>query len=168
MGKTQVSKNFDIREFVPKSIWDRFGENSTWFIDEKTVKVAEFYKDFFTKYYKIRHGDKLKTVIIKINDWKWGGSKQYSGFRPPDCKVGAPLSQHRFKSAFDCEIILVFHNGERQEADYKEIHKVIREYEDTFLENGVSRIEDVKIATGWLHTDTAWIPHQKRIMFVGA
>ena len=126
----KVSRSFDIREFVPKSIWDRFGENSTWFIDEKTVQVAQFYKDFFTKYYKNKHGN--------------------------------------FKSAFDCEIILVFNDGRKVEVDYKEIHQIIQEYETTFMENGVSRIEDVRIATGWLHTDTAWIPNQRHILIVGA
>jgi len=164
----KVSPNFDIREFVPKSIWDRFGKSSTWFIDEKTVKVAEFYKDFFSRYFKNQRGTELKAVIIKVNDWQWGGSRQYSGFRPPDCTVGASLSQHRFGAAFDCEIILVFHDGRREEVDYKEIHKIIQDYESTFIEAGVSRIEDVKIAKGWLHTDTAWIPNQKKILIVGA
>ncbi len=163
----KVSPNFDIREFVPPEIWIRFGENSTWFIDEKTVKVAEFYKDFFSRYFKNKIGQELKAVIIKVNDWQWGGPRKYSGFRPPDCTTGVALSQHRFKSAFDCEIILVFHSGRREEVDYLEIHKIIQEYEQTFLENGVSRIESVKIATGWLHTDTAWIPHQKKIKIVG-
>ena len=31
-----------------------------------------------------------------INDWRWGGEFQYSGFREPACKIGAILSQHRF------------------------------------------------------------------------
>jgi len=163
----KISPNFDIREFVPRSIWDRFRRFSTWFIDEKTVEVAEFYKEFFTKYFRNQRGSDLKVVVIKVNDWLWGGGKQYSGFRPPDCKVGASLSQHRFKSAFDCEIILVFQDGTREEVDYKEIHKIIREYESTFLDAGVTRIEDVKIATGWLHTDTAWMPGHRKILFVG-
>jgi hypothetical protein len=62
----------------------------------------------------------------------------------------------------------VFHDGKREEVDYIEIHKIIQEYESTFIEAGVSRIEDVKIAKGWLHTDTAWIPNQKKILIVGA
>lgn len=163
----KISPNFDIREFVPPEIWDRFGESSTWFIDKKTVDVAEFYKDFFSRYFRNKVGQELKAVIIKVNDWQWNGPRKYSGFRPPDCTVGVSLSQHRFKSAFDCKIILVFHSGRREEVDYKEIHKIIKDYEDTFMENGVSRIEDVKIAKTWLHTDTAWIPHQKKIMIVG-
>lgn len=35
------------------------------------------------------------------NDWYWGGKNQYRGYRPPECKIGAKLSQHRFGRAFD-------------------------------------------------------------------
>lgn len=159
--------NFDVREFVPKSIYDKFGVNSTWFVSEKAVKCAEFYKSFFIQYYKEKLGnDKVKTVLIVINNWHTGGTKQFSGFRPPDCNEGVSLSQHRFINAFDCEIIIVMSDGTKVEADYKEIHEVIQANEAEFMANGVSRIESVEIAKGWLHTDFAWIPNQKEILIV--
>ena len=54
-----VAVNFDIREFVPKAIWDRFGVKSTWFINPQIPHLAQFYKDFFTKYYKRKYAGKM-------------------------------------------------------------------------------------------------------------
>jgi len=70
-------------------------------------------------------------------------------------------------NAFDCEIFIVMVNGDRVEVDYKEIHKVIKENEAEFLANGVTTIEDVSIASGWLHSDCRYIPNQKKILIVG-
>ena len=55
-----------------------------------------------------------------------------------------------------------------EEVDYKEIHKVIRENEELFLSKGVTTIENLADASGWLHTDTRWIPNQTKILFVNA
>lgn len=163
----KVSRNFLIQEFVPKSTFLKWGEKSTWFISEKAVNCAEFYKSFFGTYYKNKLGaDKVRGVSIVINNWHIGGVKQFSGYRPPDCTEGAKESQHRHHNAFDCEIWIVFMDGTRKEADYKEIHQVIQDNEITFMANGVTRIEDVSIASGWLHTDFAWIPNQKHILII--
>lgn len=165
----KISQNFDVREFIPKSIWDQFKEKSTWYVNEKCVKLAEFYKSFFTTYYKNKLGnDKVKNVIITINNWHIGGGKQWSGIRTPDFTDGAKLSQHRFKSAFDCEITIVFADDKRQEVDYKEIHKAIQDNETEFLANGLTCVEDVLDATGWLHSDVRWIPNQTKILVVRA
>lgn len=152
-----LSKNFDIEEFVPRSTYDKYGENARWFISPKMVKCAEFYKSFFTNYYKNKYGNEnVKSVSIVINNWSYGGSKQYSGYRPPDYTEGAKESQHRHHNAFDCEIVVVFYDGKREEANYTEIHKVIKDNEAEFMANGVTTVEDVTIAKGWLHTDFRW------------
>lgn len=163
----KCSQNFDIREFIPKRIWDKFGTSSTWFVNPLMVRVAEFYKSFFTTYYKNKYGnDKVKEVLIVINNWHIGGAKQWSGVRLVDCPEHKEFSQHSFKNAFDCEIIIVFTDGKKQEADYKEIHQVIQANEKEFMANGVTCVEDVAIASGWLHTDFRWIYDQKHILIV--
>lgn len=163
----KISQNFDIREFVPKSTFQKYGVNSTWFVSEKSVKCAEFYKSFFTSYYKNKLGnDKVKSVLIVINNWHIGGVKQYSGYRPPEYTEGAKESQHRAFNAFDCEIWIVFNDGTKKEVDYNEIHQIIKDNESEFMANGVTRVEDVSIATRWLHTDFAFIPNQKNILVV--
>lgn len=152
-----LSKHFDIQEFVPKSTYENPHTNPLWFISPIAVKCAEFYKSFFTTYYKNKYGnDKVKTVLIKINDYSYGGSKQYSGYRPPSYTKGAKESQHRHHNAFDCEIIIVFTDGTQKEADYIEIHQIIKDNEAEFMANGVTTVEDVSIAKGWLHTDFRW------------
>lgn len=164
----KVSKNFDVREFVPKHIWEQFGTNSTWFVNPKIVKIAEFYKSFWLAYYKRKLGnDKVTNVLIQVNTWLTGGPQQWRGLRTAKCTEGADNSQHRYMNAFDCEIIIVMADGSRVEADYKEIHQVIKANETEFMANGVTCVEDVKIASGWLHTDCRWIPEQKNILIVG-
>jgi hypothetical protein len=164
----KISTNFDLREFVPESTFKKWGANATWFVSPLMVSVAEFYKEFWGNYYRTKLPGKVKDVLIVVNNWYTGGPRQYSGYRPPECTEGAAQSQHRHHNAFDCEIWIVFNDGTRIEADYKEIHKVIQENEQLFLAKGVTCIESVEIATGWLHTDFRWIPNQTKILIVKA
>src|SRR3990167_10397855 len=145
----KISQNFDIREFVPKRVWDKFGLNSTWFVNEKAVKVAEFIKSFFTTYYKKKLGnDKVQTVLVVINNWHTGGTKQFCGLRLKECVEYKEFSQHSFMNAIDPELYIKFTDGTIKEVDYVEIHKVIHEHESEFLANGITSIEDVSIAVG--------------------
>lgn len=148
----KVSENFDIREFVPRSIWNRFGEKSIWFIRPEVIKIAQAYKDLFTTHYQSQHKN-VASVAIKINDWMYGGGKQFSGFRPPESNIGAALSQHRFGNAFDCEIIIVYKDGTRKEADYAEVHRVVKANWAYLSRIGLTTIESLKDAAGWLHSD---------------
>jgi hypothetical protein len=51
----------------------------------------------------LRTMDHLRSQFgpMNANTWKDGGDCQYRGFRPPNCGVGAELSQHRFGRAVD-------------------------------------------------------------------
>lgn len=163
----KISQNFDVREFVPKHIWDQFGEKSVWFVNPRIVKIAEFYKSFWLTYYKNKLGnEKVKNVLIMINTWHTGGGQEWKGLRTAKCTQGKENSQHRYMNAFDCEIIVVLADGRRIEADYKEVHAVIQAHETEFLANGVTCLESVEIATGWLHTDCRWIVDQRNILIV--
>lgn len=163
----KVSQNFDIREFVPKHIWDQFGEKSLWFVNPKIVKIAEFYKSFWLTYFKKKYGnDKVINVLIQVNTWHTGGAQQWRGLRTDKCTEGAENSQHRYMNAFDCEIIIVFADGTRIEAEYKEVHQVIQANEIEFMANGVTTVEDVSIATGWLHTDTRYQGSDKKHILI--
>ena len=84
----KISDHFYLQEFVPESIYSRFGQNSLWFIDPKVISIAGWIRDYFEK-------------PLIINTWHMGGNRQYSGFRPPATKVGALLSQHRYGRAMD-------------------------------------------------------------------
>lgn len=161
----KVSQNFDIREFVPKAIWDYFKEGSTKFIDKQIVDLAEFYKFFFTEYYKAQDSN-VDQVIIKVNDWHLGGQFKNRGYRTPDTTVGGKYSQHKLGNAFDCEILIKYKDGRLKEADYPKIHDIICENHNEFYSHGLRCIEDHKVATGWLHSDKRWMPGITRIQVV--
>ena len=87
----RVSTHFDLREFVPKPIWDQYGTNSLWFINTRLIESAEFMRMFFSK-------------PILLNTWHIGGKLQNRGFRTPQTTVGGRLSQHRFGRAIDFNV----------------------------------------------------------------
>lgn len=166
----KLTPNFDAREFVGETTWKAFGENSTWFINPKIPALAEFYKSFFLNYYQQKYAaqtNKVVSVLIVVNNWHYvKGGYQDRGFRLPNSKTGAELSQHKFTNAFDCDIVMVFADGTKLEADYKEIHQVIMLNEALFISKGLAAIESVEIAKTWLHSDCRWIPGQTKILIV--
>jgi len=84
--------SFVIEEFVPPITYGKWGNRSTWFINMKVVLFSQWLKD--------RCGD----ASVTINDWKWGGPYQYSGYRPPDCDIGAKESSHKRGLAIDVKV----------------------------------------------------------------
>jgi hypothetical protein len=87
-----IPTHFKAVELVPKAIYNKHksrGDNWFWqtVFDERLLIVI----------------DTIRTAFgpMTINDWSWAGTSQYRGFRPPNCGVGATLSQHRFGRAAD-------------------------------------------------------------------
>jgi len=87
-----LDTTFHIEEFVPKETFEKWGEKSIWFINPNIVLFSQWLKTT------------LDDVSVVINDWKWGGSYNYSGYRPPDCAIGAKESSHRRGIAVDIKI----------------------------------------------------------------
>ncbi len=124
-----ISEHFVIQEFVPPQVYEKFKENSIWFINPQIIKVAEFVRTFFNK-------------PVTINNWHNGGSYTESGFRMPDTSTGAKLSAHKRGCAIDIKM---------PAADYDEIRKTILANEQKFLDAGVTTFEDG--TDTWLHLD---------------
>ena len=141
----KVSKNFDIREFVPRSLWEDRGNQCKWYVSSTVIHLAQFYKDFFSEYYG-------EEVTVTVNDWLWGGSFHNRGYRYPSTEVGSPLSFHRggLCTAFDCEIRI---KSTGKEIDPDEIRTVIIDHEKEFMEHGLTTLEGGKYAPGWIHSD---------------
>lgn len=131
MSNIQVSTNFKIAEFVPKVIFDRYGERSVWFIRPEIIHLAQFYRDFFGE-------------PVYINNWIWGGPRYNRGFRTPNSRVGVLYSQHKLGAAFDCNIRNMHPDDVRRE---------ILNNEPLFMEQGLTTLEDGAIATTWIHSD---------------
>lgn len=127
----KVSKNFDIREFVPPSIWNKWGEKSIWFIRPEVISLHQFYRDYFGK-------------SVRINNWHYGGKLSLRGFRPPSVTIGAKLSQHRFGNAGDCDIDGMSAN---------EVRAAIMEKPEKFMAAGLTTLESGAIAKTWVHSD---------------
>ena len=141
----QIRENFDLREFVPPSVWQNFGAASRWFLDPQMLDLAQFYRDWFD-------------APITVNNWHYGGQFTERGFRVPDTNVGARLSQHKFGRAFDCNV-----RGMTPD----EVRAEILSNEDLFMRKGLTTLESGDIATTWVHSDIR-STNKNEIMIVGS
>ena len=127
----KISEHFELQEFVSKDIYTKWRDKSIWFIRPEIIKLAEFYREYFD-------------APVTINNWHINGSFNYRGFREPECKIGAHLSQHRFGNAFDCNI---------KGLTPDEVRDSIIKNSPRFMEAGLTTLEDGSIAKTWVHSD---------------
>jgi len=86
-------KDFELDELYPKDFYERIikeknGEAKLWQLwDYEMLYTAQHLRD--------RYG------TMSINNWHDGGDRQYCGWRPMDCKVGALLSDHKAWKGLD-------------------------------------------------------------------
>ena len=125
----RLTKNISLWELIPQREYEKYGEKSVWFIDPRVPLLAQFIRDWFSK-------------PLTINTWRNGGDKNLSGFRPPDCEIGASYSQHKFGRALDFRI---------HDIDSAEIREVIRNNFVRFNDFGLSTIEEG--TPTWVHID---------------
>lgn len=64
-------KHFDIRELVPPSFYNDYGENCWQLFDDRLLKALD---KLFEKFGQ-----------IEINNWLSGGKRKYEAFLPPYC-----------------------------------------------------------------------------------
>lgn len=83
-------KNFCAEEFVPPRVFHALGAHRVLLVmDLRILITADAIRDYFGR-------------RVTINNWKWGGDRTLSGFRPADTPIGALWSQHKFGRAIDC------------------------------------------------------------------
>lgn len=134
----KISKNFYSEEFLPKELHKYIndkGLNPMWYIDKDMVDFCEWLKE------------ECNGAKITINDWKWKGQYNYSGFRGPK-DIGAELSQHKFKDAIDIKVegYTIAQLREIMIANFMFLNKSF----------GISTIEKVEKTPTWLHVDKRW------------
>jgi len=124
----KISEHFRAEEFIPPPVFDRYGERSIWFIDERIVLAAEWLRRYTGR-------------PMTVNNYHAGGTRRASGYRLKP--IGsATMSQHLFGRAFD---------SLTEGMTAEEMRQIVR---DNFLTLhtmfGVAAIEkDVD----WLHLD---------------
>lgn len=131
----KVSANFQLKEFIDKKTYSKWGDASIWFIDPKIISIAQFVRE--------RHGKP-----VTINSWFSGGQYNYSAFDPPGgYRKASSLSQHRFGRAIDLKLL----GEENKGADILR-DDIINNF-DLYRKFGLTTIEDAKYAPTWCHID---------------
>jgi len=118
--------SFKLYELIDPWTYEAYGETAWEFLDPLALRSLQKLRDNFGK--------------ATVNDWKWGGKRKYAGFRPPQCRVGAKLSQHRLGRGFDP----IF-----SDATSEEIRESIKN--GIIFLPGVGAIENI---VSWFHFDT--------------
>lgn len=143
--KPYICKYFSIKELVPRDVYI-----------EAEVEGRVYSLWWLFDFYALRMIDTIRAFYgqpATINNWHLGGDLQYRGFRPPNCKVGARYSQHRFGRAFDMNLKDVPADQVREDMRNKPDHPAFME---------VSACED---KVSWLHLDTRNKQPNTGIMF---
>lgn len=125
----KVSKDFELQEYMPESLWRQMGEKCIWFLDQRLISLVQFIRDDIGN-------------PVFINNWQVGGALNDCGFRLPDSTTGAALSQHKFGRAADLHI---------QGVNYNSLRKYIQDEWPKFKTAGLTTIE--ADTDSWLHVD---------------
>ncbi len=81
------AKNFILQQLVPRDVYEALGVKAWDLLQQDAVTTLDQLYDYFGP--------------MTVNNWHTAGPFSQSGYRSPDSKTGAPLSQHRKGNAFD-------------------------------------------------------------------
>jgi len=84
-----TSKHFKIHELVPKVLYDTYGEKAWRYVDVRLIETIDKLKEVFSD------------GTMTINNYYWGGNREWSGIRTPDSKYYSVGSQHSYGNALD-------------------------------------------------------------------
>ena len=129
MVRYYTPKNFIIQELVDPVTHTMYGERCLTFFDPRILITLDALRVFFGR-------------SITVNNWKWGGEREWSGLRTPHSPYYSTFSQHSFGRAIDFVVA-----GMTSEYVQKKI------LEHTELFPYLTRME--KGTDGWTHIDCA-------------
>jgi hypothetical protein len=136
-------KNFCVEEFVDPEIFHKRGSKSLQLMNPKILITADRIRDYFDR-------------KMTINNWKWGGSRMWSGLRTASSSYHSMTSQHTFGNAIDFLIDGI---------DSKDVRKeIIKNQKDPAFEF-VTRLEEFE-GMSWVHVDCANV-NSNKILIVG-
>ena len=130
------SKYFKIQELVSKAVYEKYGEKSWEFIDERIIKILDLLREHFDK-------------PITVNNWIFGGNLHQRGLRANKDEIVKSksdyyISQHCLGKAVDLNV-----KGMTAQEVYEEILKNKSKFPL------ISRIENIKNTPTWVHIDVA-------------
>lgn len=135
-------KYFDVREFVDKETYTKFGENSLMFLDNRLLKTIDGIREYIN-------------APITINNWHNGGNYDSRGLRRPSDKTGAEFSQHRFGRALDFTV---------KDKTAEEVRQVILAHQG---EEPFNEICAVEADVTWVHIDMRNVNSNNIFVFKG-
>lgn len=144
---------FDIREYVPKSVYDEFGEKSIRFIDERLVIADAKLKELLSDHYG-------EEVTVTVNNWHYGGTFDDRAFRPPTSTVGKWTSDHRDGRASDKSFKI---KSTGASIPIKDVYEFVMKNEEFWYSLGIRIIENIKYTQTWFHWSLRWttLPYGK-------
>ena len=121
------SKHFKIHELVPKKMYEKYGEKAWRYVDVRLIESIDKLKEHFN----------LGTMTI--NNYFWGGSREWSGIRTPDSNYYSYGSQHSYANALD----IVF-----SEYSAEEVRNYI-----IYNPHEFPYIKGLELGVSWVHLD---------------
>jgi hypothetical protein len=118
-------KHFKIEELVPRHVHEDRGNKAWYLLDTRSLQTLDALRDQFGS--------------LTVNNWCWGGNRQWSGLRTEASPYGSQYSQHRFGRAFDCISATVTAETMRQ---------YIMSHPEEF-----PLITAIEVGVSWLHFD---------------
>ena len=118
--------HFSVHELVPQEVYEKWGDKALMFLDDRALITLDALRE--------RYGS------ITVNNWFWGGNRQWSGLRTENSPYGSQYSQHRFGRAFDC--VFKYTTAEEVRQDILADHSLF------------PFINSLEMGTSWLHWDT--------------
>ena len=120
-----ICKHFKIHELVPPRIYEKRGEKAWELLDERALITLDALRDRFG--------------VATVNNYKFGGTRLWSGLRTPDSPYYSETSQHSLGKAFD----VIF-----KEIDAEEAREYILTHPSEF-----PFITGLELDVSWLHFD---------------
>ena len=125
--KVYLPEYFALHELVPPEIYDKCGTRAWQLLDDRLLYTQDRLRNRFGK--------------MKVNDYFWGGEREWSGLRTPDSPFYSRTSQHSFGRATDN----LFSGIEAEE-----VRAIILRERNNKDWRFISSIE---LGTDWLHYD---------------
>ena len=132
-----IPDKFAIHELVPKALYEKYGDKAILCLDPSIV--------IFIAYERERWG-----VPLTINNYAFGGRREWSTLRTPDSPWYNPLSQHSFARALDT--VSKYMTAQEMRDDIKSDPWLL----DILDADSITIEEDVD----WLHIDFRIQPHE--------
>lgn len=118
-------KYFKIHELVPPNVYEERGERAWYLLDNRMLMVIDRLREKFG--------------LMTINNYEFGGVREWAGLRTSNSPYYSAYSQHSFGRAFD----IIF-----KDTSTDRVRNHILANQEEFPEIG-----GIELGTSWLHID---------------